>query len=62
MLWNMTLVAVTFMAAGAALRDFISKPNWLDAIWFVLFIGCGIIQLLALIGVVMQDVQAMSYV
>lgn len=62
MLWNMTLIAVTFMAAGATLRDFIREPNWFDVFWFVLFFGFGTFQLLVLIGTVLQDTRATTYV
>ena len=62
MLWNMVMVAVSFMAAGSGLRDFIRNPNWLDAIWSILFFGYGVYQLLALVGKVLQDVKVMNYV
>lgn len=58
----MTVVALSFMAAGATLRDFIRKPCWSDVFWFVLFFGFGVFQLLVLIGIVLNDVKAMSYV
>ena len=62
MLWNMALIAVSFMAAGSGLRDFIRKPNWWDAIWSVLFFGYGVFQLLALVGKVLQDAKIVNYV
>lgn len=58
----MFVLTSSLLAAGACLRDFIRKPNWSDAIWFILFFSAGAYFQLALVGQILQDVKAMSYV
>ena len=62
MLWSMFFITLGLLAAGAVLRDFIRKPNWWDAFWFVIFLCWGLFFQLALIGKVLDDVKVMNYV
>ncbi len=67
MLWTMFMVALAYMAAGACARDFIRLLNsktfsWSALFWGILFFAAGVYFSLVLIGQVLGENSAVTYV